>query len=162
MLSFMRPTSTSPPFDDRSGALKSTWIFLSGSTSEKEKRFFSCISPFFCSIFAHKNASINLIFSTINLIHFLHICKKVVLFLRGYEFFRLNQKKQSELSETVNDGGRSKTTVLGCSEVIFRDAEKCWTSRHCTRKTSFHPQGGGNPLPMVADNKYPNEESKSN
>ena len=29
-----------------------------------------------------------------------------------------------ELSETVNDGGRSKTSVLGCSEVIFRDAEK--------------------------------------
>ena len=25
--------------------------------------------------------------------------------------------------KTVNDGGRSKTSVLGCSEVIFRDAE---------------------------------------
>lgn len=40
--------------------------------------------------------------------------------------------------ETVNDGGRSKTSVLGCSEVIFRDAEKCRTSRHCTRKTSLY------------------------
>ena len=45
-----------------------------------------------------------------------------------------------ELSETVNDGGRSKTSVLGCSEVIFRDAEKCRMSRHCTRKTSLHPR----------------------
>ncbi|MBW9202749.1 hypothetical protein EVD33_07365 [Bacteroidales bacterium SW292] len=41
---------------------------------------------------------------------------------------------QSKPSKTVNDGGRSKTSVLGCSEVIFRDAEKCRTSRHCTRK----------------------------
>ncbi|MDD6072648.1 MAG: hypothetical protein PUC12_17830 [Clostridiales bacterium] len=30
----------SPPFDDRSGALKLTWIFSSRSTSEKEKRSF--------------------------------------------------------------------------------------------------------------------------
>ena len=58
--------------------------------------------------------------------------------------------------KTVNDGGRSKTSVLGCSEVIFRDAEKCRTSRHCTRKTSLHPEGGGNPLPMVADCEKPN------
>ena len=43
-------------------------------------------------------------------------------------------------SKTVNDGGRNKTSVLGCSEVIFRDAEKCRTSRHCTRKTSLHSQ----------------------
>lgn len=58
---------------------------------------------------------------------------------------------QFEPLKTVNDGGRSKTSVLGCSEVIFRDAKKCRTSRHCTRKTSLHPEGGGNPLPMVAD-----------
>lgn len=57
----------------------------------------------------------------------------------------------SEQSKTVNDGGRSKPSVWKCSEVIFRDAEKCRTSRHCTRKTSLHPEGGGNPLPMVAD-----------
>lgn len=52
---------------------------------------------------------------------------------------------QFELSKTVNDGGRSKTLVLGCSEVIFRDAEKCRTSRPCTRKTSLHSQVEGNP-----------------
>ena len=47
---------------------------------------------------------------------------------------------QFELLKTVNDGGRNKTSVLGCSEVIFRDAEKCRTSRPCTRKTSLHSQ----------------------
>lgn len=60
------------------------------------------------------------------------------------------------LSKTVNDGGSNKTSVLGCSEVIFRDAEKCRTSRHRTRKTSLHLQSGGNPLPMVADCEKPN------
>lgn len=62
----------------------------------------------------------------------------------------------SEQSKTVNDGGRSKPSVWKCSEVIFRDAEKCRTSRHCTLKTSLHPEGGGNPLPMVADCEKPN------
>lgn len=33
------------------------------------------------------------------------------------------EKKQSAPSKTVHDGGGSKTSVLGCSEVIFRDAE---------------------------------------
>lgn len=46
----------------------------------------------------------------------------------------------SEQSKTVNDGGRSKPSVWKCSEVIFRDAEKCRTNRHCTRKTSLHSQ----------------------
>lgn len=46
----------------------------------------------------------------------------------------------SEQSKTVNDGGRSKPSVWKCSEVIFRDAEKCRTSRPCTRKTSLHSQ----------------------
>lgn len=43
----------------------------------------------FRCIFTHKNASIKLIFNTINLILFLYICKKGVLILWGYEFFRL-------------------------------------------------------------------------
>ena len=43
----------------------------------------------------------------------------------------------SEQSKTVNDGGRSKPSVWKCSEVIFRDAEKC--------------RQADNPLPMVAD-----------
>lgn len=51
---------------------------------------------------------------------------------------------------------KMETFIFGGSEVIFRDAEKCRTSRHCTRKTSLHPEGGGNPLPMVADCEKPN------
>ena len=49
-------------------------------------------------------------------------------------------KRHSQQSKTANDSRSSKTSVLGCSEVIFRDAEKCRTSRHCTRKTSLHSQ----------------------
>lgn len=52
----------------------------------------------------------------------------------------IEAEKQSAPSKTVNDGGSSKTSVLECSEVIFRDAEKCRTNRHCTRKTSLHSQ----------------------
>ena len=65
-------------------------------------------------------------------------------------------ERHSQQSKTANDGRSSKTSVLGCSEVIFRDAEKCRRSHHCTRKTSLHPEGGGNPLPMVADCEKPN------
>ena len=40
----------------------------------------------------------------------------------------------SEQSKTVNDGGRSKPSVWKCSEVIFRDAEKCRQADIRTRK----------------------------
>ena len=73
-----------------------TGFSCQGARLKKKKDFFLDI-PLFRCIFAHKNASINLIFSTINLIHFLHICKKGVLFLRGYEFFRLSTKTSVSL-----------------------------------------------------------------
>ena len=62
----------------------------------------------------------------------------------------------SEQSKTVNDGGRSKPSVWKCSEVIFRDAEKCRQADIRTRKPRSTPTGGGNPLPMVADCEMPN------
>ena len=40
----------------------------------------------------------------------------------------------SEQSKTVNDSGRSKPSVWKCSEVIFRDAEKCRQADIRTRK----------------------------
>ena len=45
----------------------------------------------------------------------------------------------SEQSKTVNDGGRSKPSVWKCSEVIFRDAEKCRQADIRTRKPRSTP-----------------------
>ena len=61
---------------------------------------------------------------------------------------------QFELSKTVNDGGRSKTLVLGCSEVIFRDAENVGQAALAPENLAPLPSGG-NPLPMVADCEKP-------
>ena len=41
---------------------------------------------------------------------------------------------QSEQSNTVNDGRRSKPSVWECSEVIFRDAENAVKQTSRTRK----------------------------
>ena len=46
----------------------------------------------------------------------------------------------SEQSKTVNDGGRSKPSVWECSEVIFRDAEKCRQADISHPKTSLHSE----------------------
>ena len=46
----------------------------------------------------------------------------------------------SEQSNTVNDGRRSKPLVWECSEVIFRDAEKCRQADISHPKTSLHSE----------------------
>gem|GEM_PF-2218589 len=46
----------------------------------------------------------------------------------------------SEQSNTVNDGRRSKPSVWECSEVIFRDAEKCRQADISHPKTSLHSE----------------------
>ena len=46
----------------------------------------------------------------------------------------------SVLSKTVNDDGRSKPSVWECSEVIFRDAEKCRQADISHPKTSLHSE----------------------
>ena len=46
----------------------------------------------------------------------------------------------SEQSKTVNDGRRSKPSVWECSEVIFRDAEKCRQADISHPKTSLHSE----------------------
>ncbi len=46
----------------------------------------------------------------------------------------------SEQSKTANDGERSKPLVWECSEVIFRDAEKCRQADISHPKTSLHSE----------------------
>ncbi|MBQ8283212.1 MAG: hypothetical protein IJZ01_06600 [Paraprevotella sp.] len=58
-------------------------------------------------------------------LHSLQKCNPTYLnLLVGYDN-ELNQKMLSEQSNTVNDGRRSKPSVWECSEVFFRDGEKC-------------------------------------
>ena len=67
-------------------------------------------------------------------LHSLQKCNPTYLnLLVGYDN-ELNQKMLSEQSNTVNDGRRSKPSVWECSEVIFRDAEKCRQAEIRTRK----------------------------
>lgn len=49
-------------------------------------------------------------------------------------------EKQSESSKTINEGGRSKTLVLGCSEVIFRDAENVGRAAIAPEKPRYTPK----------------------
>lgn len=67
----------------------------------------------------------------------------------------IEAEKQSAPSKTVNDGGSSKTSVLECSEVIFRDAENVGRAAMHPKNLATLPSGG-NPLPMVADCEMPN------
>ena len=49
-------------------------------------------------------------------------------------------KRHSQQSKTVNDGGSSKTSVLGCSEVIFRDAENAGRTAIAPEKPRSTPK----------------------
>lgn len=64
----------------------------------KRKKCFFLTDLWICCIFAHKNACIKFIFSTLKLMLFLHICKRGVLFLWVYELFRLKTEYAKKLA----------------------------------------------------------------